>query len=310
MESQTGRYVAWTLFNVAFGTFCFVILPGLALKHGSVFSTEGDPLEQTLERSEGDHSRSLALVEPKATTLIATSATDYPPGPLGDVVRLGEELVNETSLHRLTKPFVGNQLNCTSCHLDAGRHPKAASFIGVAAAYPAYSPRESAVITLEDRILNCFERSHNGVRPPNGGQVSVAIASYLTWISRNTLIKMNPVAPLGPNSLQSLDVTDAEPNIVQGKTLYLDRCASCHEEDGSGSDEGPPVWGNQSYNDGAGLSKVPKMASWLKVAMPLDDPNLTNEEAWAIAAYVNSQPRPKFISSSVQSEENQSLHGR
>jgi thiosulfate dehydrogenase len=244
-------------------------------------------------------------VELQATTRVSVPVEEYPSGPLGDVVRLGETLVNETSVHSLTKPFVGNQLSCRSCHLDAGRHAKAASFIGVAAAYPAYSPRESAVITLEDRILNCFERSQNGSRPPNGSQVSVAIASYITWLSRNIPIDMNPTAPLGPNRLAMLDAGDAEPNTKQGKALYDERCANCHEVDGSGSDDGPPVWGNQSFNDGAGLSKVPKMAAWLKVAMPLDDADLTNEEAWAIAAYVNSHARPKFRSTNLPHQENQ-----
>ncbi len=50
-----------------------------------------------------------------------------------------------------------------------------------------------------------------------------------------------------------------------------------------------------SYNDGAGLARVDKLAAWLKVAMPLDDPYLTDQQALDIAAFVNSQPRPKFV---------------
>ncbi|WP_231741990.1 c-type cytochrome [Stieleria varia] len=219
---------------------------------------------------------------------------EYPEGRLGEVIRLGETLVKETSIHPMTRPLVGNRLNCTSCHLDAGRHPKAASFVGVASAYPAYSPRESAVITLEERIANCFLRSQNGSRPVIGGQVSVAIAAYITWMSRRTPIEMNPIAPLGPNHLDMLDVEAFEPDIVQGETLYVDRCTDCHLADGSGSEDGPPVWGDHSFNDGAGLSKVAKMASWLKVAMPPDDTDLTDREAIDLAAYINSHPRPKF----------------
>ena len=71
-------------------------------------------------------------------------------------------------------------------------------------------------------------------------------------------------------------------------------CASCHGEQGAGTEDGPPTWGDRSYNDGAGLAGVPKLAAWLKVAMPLGDPILTEEEALHIAAYVNSKPRPKF----------------
>ncbi|PAY20947.1 cytochrome C [Rhodopirellula sp. SM50] len=219
---------------------------------------------------------------------------DYPQGELGEMVRLGETLVKETSSHPMTQPLVGNPLNCTSCHLDAGRHPKAASFVGVAAAYPAYSPRESAVITLEERIAHCFLRSQNGSRPAPGGKVSVAIAAYITWVSRRTPIDMNPIAPLGPNRLKLLDADAIKPDIARGETLYGDRCADCHLADGSGSDEGPPLWGERSFNDGAGLSKVFKMASWLKVAMPPDDADLTEQEAFDIAAFVNSHPRPEF----------------
>lgn len=218
----------------------------------------------------------------------------YPPGKLGDVVRLGELLIEETNEHPLTKPFVGNSLKCTSCHLNAGRHEKAGSFIGVAAAYPAFSPREQRVITLEDRILNCFIRSQNGTRPANGSEVPVAIATYITWLSQDTLLKMNPTNPLGPNHMTMLDNPPAEPSIERGKSLYQDRCSSCHADDGIGTDDGPPVWGSMSFNDGAGLADVPKMASWLKVAMPLDDADLSDQEAFDVAVYVNSNARPKF----------------
>ncbi len=304
MKSQIGRYVARASFVVGIAALWCLVLPWVSARPSALLYTQIIAMKPNLNGLECDLSSSSSLAASQTITLVSTPIADYPPGPLGEAVRLGETLVNETSLHPLTKPFVGNQLNCTSCHLDAGQHPRAASFIGVAAAYPAYSPRESAVITLEDRILNCFERSQNGLRPPNGSQVSVAIASYITWLSRNTPINMNPVSPLGPNSVPVLDIEGAKPDIEQGQSLYADRCASCHEDDGSGSDEGPPVWGHQSFNDGAGLSKVPKMASWLKVAMPLDDPDLTNEEAWAIASYVNSHARPKFRSTSLLNQEN------
>lgn len=238
----------------------------------------------------GSHPGDVRLV----ATNQSSSSPPYPPGELGEVVRLGESLVNTTNEHPLSKPFVGNSLKCTSCHLDAGRHKKAGSFIGVAAAYPAYSPREKSVITLEDRILNCFIRSQNGTRPPNGSKVPVAIAAYISWLSEGTPLKMNPAKPLGPNHMTLLTEPPKPPSVDRGESLYMDRCASCHSDDGLGSDEGPPVWGDQSFNDGAGLAGVQKMASWLQVAMPLDDADLTDQEAYDIAAYVNSHNRPNF----------------
>ncbi len=217
-----------------------------------------------------------------------------PPGELGRVIELGREIVNNTGEHPLSKEYVGNSLNCASCHLEAGTHPQAAPFVGLATAYPAWSPREERVITLEDRLLNCFMRSMNGTRPPNGSEVSVAIATYITWLSTDQPIRQNPEKPLGPNSTPDLDLTGLQADLKRGALLYEEKCAFCHGENGHGSDDGPPVWGDHSYNNGAGLSRNPKLASWLKVAMPLDDAHLTRQQALDIAAFVNSHERPEF----------------
>jgi thiosulfate dehydrogenase len=219
---------------------------------------------------------------------------ELPPGPLGETIRLGEQLVAETATHPLSAKYVGNSLNCTSCHLDNGTHEHAASFIGVATAYPAWAPREQRVITLEDRILNCFMRSCNGTRPPLGSNVSVAIAAYITWLSSNQAISQNAQGPHGPRAIPALDLTGLEADVERGKRLYRDKCADCHMPDGTGSTDGPPVWGPNSFNHGAGLSKVPGLAKWLKVAMPLDQADLSDQEAYDIAAYINSYPRLDF----------------
>lgn len=217
-----------------------------------------------------------------------------PLGPLGEAIQLGRTLVEQTANHPSTKEYVGNALNCTSCHLKNGTDPKAATFIGVATAYPAWAPREQRVITLEDRILNCFMRSCNGTRPPLGSKVSVSIAAYITWLSTDQPLKMNAQRSLGPHAVPPLHSSVDRADRDRGSRLYSERCASCHGDDGQGDDDNPPVWGLRSYNDGAGLADVSKLAAWLKVAMPLDDTDLTDQEALDIAAYVNSHERPKF----------------
>lgn len=217
-----------------------------------------------------------------------------PEGPLSDAIRLGRDLVENTTSHRLSQPFVGNALNCTSCHLKNGTDPKAASFLGVATAYPAWSPREKTVITLEDRILNCFMRSCNGIRPPLGSEVSVSISAYITWLSTDQPIRMNPERPAGPHAVPQLKVDITQADRQRGEGLYSVRCASCHAKNGQGDKENPPVWGARSFNDGAGLANVVQLASWLKVAMPLDETDLTEQEALDLAAFVNSHERPKF----------------
>lgn len=217
-----------------------------------------------------------------------------PDGPLGETIRLGRELVEKTATHPLTKPYSGNALNCTSCHLKNGLDPRAATFLGTAAAYPAWSPREERVITLEDRILNCFMRSCNGVRPPLGSELSVAVAAYITWLSTGEPIGMNPNQPKGTRAVPWLSLPAEQADAERGRRLYTKRCAECHGVEGQGDDTNPPLWGDRSYNRGAGLSSNAPLAAWLKVAMPLDETDLSEAEALDVAAFVNSHPRPEF----------------
>ena len=213
---------------------------------------------------------------------------------LAEVVKLGEAIVENTTTHPMSKGYVGNALNCTSCHLDNGRHEKAGTFLGTATAYPAWSPRENRVITLEDRVLNCFMRSCNGTRPPLGSEVSVAVTAYITSLSQGQTLRMNFKRPIGPGAIKLLALKPDQADIQRGAALYTSRCAECHQKDGQGDKDNPPVWGERSYNDGAGLSSVENLAAWLKVAMPLDDTDLTDQQALDIAAYVNSHKRSHF----------------
>ena len=53
----------------------------------------------------------------------------------------------------------------------------------------------------------------------------------------------------------------------------------------------------KSYNQGAGLFRMSRLAGYVKANMPFgatyDNPQLTDEEAWDVAAYINAQPRPE-----------------
>ncbi len=107
-------------------------------------------------------------------------------------------------------------------------------------------------------------------------------------------ILINPKRPIGPGAIKHLSVGTDQADVKRGASLYAARCAECHQMNGQGDKENPPVWGDRSYNDGAGLSSVENLAAWLKVAMPLDETNLSDEQAIDIAAYVNAQKRPHF----------------
>jgi thiosulfate dehydrogenase len=58
----------------------------------------------------------------------------------------------------------------------------------------------------------------------------------------------------------------------------------------------PPLWGRDSFNDGAGMARLSYLANFVHFNMPPGadylDPMLSVEEAWDVAAYVESQERP------------------
>lgn len=242
-------------------------------------------------------------------------AREFPAGELGNVIKLGEELLSNTATHELTKEFVGNSLNCTSCHLKgedglAGTSDRVGSFIGTAAAFPAYSAREKSVQTLQDRAANCFMRSMNGIRPPIDSKPMIAITSYITWLSEGISIKMDAKRPVNAKfsefwasqqkKFAAIAKTATHENYLRGKELYAQKCAACHGENGEGVGEFSPLWGKRdgkwlSYNAGAGLSKLNRGVVWVKQNMPFgEEGSLSDNEAFDIMLYINAQPRASF----------------
>lgn len=234
---------------------------------------------------------------------IPDAPTQYPQGELGKMVKLGEDIINNTNTHPLTKKYVGNKLTCTNCHLDGGKAKTLGTFIGTAAAFPAYSKREKSVQSLQNRINNCFMRSMNGVRPIVDTKASIAMATYISWLSTGIPMKMNPKKPVngyytkiwpGSKKLKPLIKKATHANYVNGKKIYTAKCASCHGNNGQGVGTFPPVWGSDSYNTGAGLSKLDKMVTWMKHNMPLGNATLSDTEAIDVSIYVNAQERDDF----------------
>jgi thiosulfate dehydrogenase len=55
------------------------------------------------------------------------------------------------------------------------------------------------------------------------------------------------------------------------------------------------VWGPDAYSDGAGMNDVTKMAAFVQHNMPLNNPgSLTPQQAYDVAAFVNSKPHEPF----------------
>ncbi|MFP4487179.1 MAG: c-type cytochrome [Campylobacterales bacterium] len=227
---------------------------------------------------------------------------EYPKGKLGEMVKLGEAIIEKTNTHPLSKEYVGNSLQCTSCHLQNGKTKTVGTFIGTATVFPAYSSREDSIQTLQDRIDNCFMRSMNGKRPPIDSKVSIAMATYVTWLSTGLPIKMSDEKTVTPyyshiwpdkNIVEKIKKA-TNTTYKEGKKLYAKKCSMCHGENGAGVGTMPPLWGDKSYNAGAGLSKLHKLATWMEYNMPYNQATLNDDEAVALAIYIDAQPRPSF----------------
>ncbi|NGZ07984.1 MAG: c-type cytochrome [Nitrospira sp. LK70] len=211
------------------------------------------------------------------------------PGDLrGEQIRLGYEMVVNTQQYG--KRYVGNALNCTNCHLDAGLNPNAASFVGISTLYPQYRERAGRQMTLADRINECFERSLNGKALPPDSVKLTAIVAYIEWLSQN----MPPDIEVPWRGIPRLTSTH-QPDPVNGKKVFEKKCVFCHGSDGQGTMTGPPVWGPRSYNIGAGMARISVAASFIKANMPRGwGWTVTDHDAIDTAAYINTQPRPDF----------------
>ena len=220
--------------------------------------------------------------------------TSIPSGPLGNAIKKGKNLIANTK-KELPKN-VGNGLNCSNCHLNNGATQYAAPFVGLWGVFPEYRSRNGEVITLADRINDCFQRSMNG-KPLNYQSTEmVAILAYMEWLSTGVPTGQN-VEGRGFIKINS----NLIPNAANGKLLYAEKCASCHKVSGEGLKNPaggyifPPLWGSQSFNDGAGMARTYTAAAFTRHNMPYGQGNtLSDQEAIDIAEYFTHQPRPVF----------------
>jgi thiosulfate dehydrogenase len=88
-------------------------------------------------------------------------------------------------------------------------------------------------------------------------------------------------------------------SVERGKVVFEAQCALCHGADGLGlrtdrdHQQFPPLWGPEAYNWGAGMHRVNTAAGFIKANMPLGKADLSDQESWDVAAYINSKPRPQ-----------------
>jgi thiosulfate dehydrogenase len=227
----------------------------------------------------------------------------------GQLIRDGRDVMLATYAHigpnvaDAAKRYAGNNLACTNCHLDGGTKKFSLPLFGIYDDFPAYSARTGGPISIEDRINGCMTRSMNGRALTNDAPEMRAMVAYVEFLSTG-VPKGQQLPGLGAGRMKELS-RPADP--VRGRAVYARLCAACHKPDGLGvlRDRGapelgymlPPLWGPDSYNDGAGMARLINFANFIHFNMPHGadylNPQLSVAQAWDVAAYVLSQPRPK-----------------
>ncbi|MDP5060779.1 MAG: c-type cytochrome, partial [Maribacter sp.] len=197
--------------------------------------------------------------------------------------------------------YSGNNLACTNCHLQKGAQAGSGSWVGIIERFPQFGGRGNKVGTIEDRINGCMERSMNGKMLPVDSDQMKAIVAYMNWLSED--VPDNRKAEF--KGYPKIKIPAVAVDLEKGGQVYTKECIICHGENGEGvldANDGksytyPPLWGPDSFNDGAGMNRVITSAEFIKSNMPYlqatwDNPKLTDEEAYHVAGYINSFSRP------------------
>ena len=238
------------------------------------------------------------LWQPPDSTLIPNTKE-------GELILYGKELVQHTARYfgpQGTIKKVSNGLNCQNCHLRAGTRPFSNNFAAVSSTYPRFRSRSGVLETIEKRINDCFERSLNGATLEPKSLEMRAMIAWFQWLGQS--VPKDSVPP--GTRIPRLPFLRRAADPVAGKKVYEKHCLVCHGVEGKGlkHPDGvewtyPPLAGTNSYNTAAGMYRISVFAAYVKNNMPFgttfDNPVLTDEEAWDVAAYVNSLPRPVRI---------------
>lgn len=222
------------------------------------------------------------------------------------LVRYGRDLIENTSYYLGPKGTVAqitNGMNCQNCHLNGGTIPWGNNYGAVASMYPQLRARSGGLETIVKRISDCMERSLNADKAIDSTSKEMkAIIAYMNWLGEGVPKKFKPKG----SGIMDIPYLDRAADPKKGQIVYTTKCQRCHGMNGQGMKindrtyQYPPLWGEHSYNTAAGLYRISRFAGYVKSNMPFGEveyhnPQLTDEEAWDVAAFVNSQPRPSKV---------------
>ncbi|HJP63467.1 MAG TPA: c-type cytochrome [Mucilaginibacter sp.] len=244
----------------------------------------------------------IALSSPGVHLWIPPDTTELSGNAEAQLIKYGRSLVVNTAYYLGPKGIIAhksNGLNCQNCHLNAGTKLFGNNFSMVAIGYPRFKERSAMVETIEKKVQDCFERSLNGQKIDSNSREMKAFVAYLKWVGKNVKKGTKPAG----SGIEEPVFLDRAADTAKGRLVYVVKCQKCHGMDGHGQLNAketayiyPALWGDYSYNIGASIYRLSKFAGYVKDNMPFGvdykSRQLTDEEAWDVAAFVNSLPHP------------------
>ena len=125
----------------------------------------------------------------------------------------------------------GNGMSCQNCHLDAGTKPYGNNLGAVSSTYPKYLPRSGSVVSVAQKINECFSRSLNGTPIDTTSKEMQAYIAYIKWLG-TTFDKDKKLT--GSGGIKAPRFIDRAANPDKGRQVYEQNCARCHGKDGQG----------------------------------------------------------------------------
>ena len=234
--------------------------------------------------------------------------------PNADLIHYGIAVLDRTvdtigpKVADSSKRYSGNSLNCSSCHQKGadglpGTKYYAIPFNNIVNDYPNFRARSMTIGTAADRVNGCMQRSMgDGKVLPENSREMRAILAYFNWLAEGS----EKDQAMKGTGLKTIALPARAANLDNGKKIYEAKCQYCHGAEGLGiksidypalaNYQFPPLAGEDSFNDGAGMSRIIKATYFIHSNMPFgtaaDTPALSADEAFDVAGYIMSFKRP------------------